>query len=55
MTKYYCENCMEEDLKHYVEDDIGAIFCSDKCFREFEGEIINGKEYWQRHKIVKRR
>ena len=31
----YCENCHEEDLTDYVEDELGGIFCSVKCFKEF--------------------
>ena len=32
--KYYCENCFEEELDDYVIDNLGSIFCSEKCAEE---------------------
>ena len=29
--KYYCENCFKENLKTYVKDQLGSIFCTKKC------------------------
>jgi hypothetical protein len=29
--KYYCENCFEEELEKPIEDEIGGVYCSDKC------------------------
>ena len=51
---YYCENCGKEDLEHYVIDDIGAVFCSERCFRQFYATDIENKEYHERHLIIKR-
>ena len=31
---FYCENCFEEDLKHYIKDRFGCIFCSKECLIE---------------------
>lgn len=28
----YCENCQEENLKSYVIDSLGSVFCCDSCF-----------------------
>ena len=28
----YCENCNKEELKNYIEDSLGSIFCNDSCF-----------------------
>lgn len=30
----YCENCFQENLIDWVEDDLGFVFCSEKCFKE---------------------
>lgn len=32
--KLYCENCQKDNLKSYVIDRLGSVFCSRKCFME---------------------
>ena len=54
MSKFYCENCMQEDLKHYVIDDIGAVFCSEECFKQFYATDKENKDYERRY-IIERR
>ena len=34
----YCECCGEEDLKSYIIDNFGSIFCNDNC-------LTNSLEY----------
>jgi len=53
MSEYYCENCYQEDLKEYVIDDIGSIFCSEECFKQFYATDIEIKDYIRRQ-LVKR-
>lgn len=36
MKNFYCENCFKEDLKNYVINSIGSVFCSNKCLNEFK-------------------
>lgn len=36
MSEYYCESCYEENLKYYLIDFYGTIFCSEKCYNDFE-------------------
>jgi hypothetical protein len=40
---YYCENCFQEHLKEWIEQDDGTIVCSKKCEDELSGlkEVIN--------------
>lgn len=35
---YYCESCLKEGLTQdeTVADDIGGIFCCDKCLKDFK-------------------
>ena len=50
VEKPYCEYCQEQDLKHYIINLLGDVFCSDKChelYKQFyvgEYEIIERKE-----------
>ena len=34
MKEYYCENCFKENLKTYVKDHLGSIFCTKNCAYE---------------------
>jgi len=36
MTDFYCENCQEQDLKHYIINLLGDVFCSDECHETFK-------------------
>jgi hypothetical protein len=42
---FYCENCFQQHLKEWLEDDTGSIFCSEECFDEFNKEVRNNKDY----------
>lgn len=46
MKNYYCENCLAENIKKYIKDDIGGIFCNEKCLKDFA--------YENEHKISER-
>lgn len=37
----YCENCYKENLNNYLIDDVGSIFCCEKCFKDFCRNIRN--------------
>jgi len=40
---YYCESCFKEGLTQdeTIADEIGGIFCSEKCKEDFKEEIKN--------------
>ena len=47
---YYCEYCQEPELKNYIINLLGDVFCSDECHEQFkvnyDGEwpVIERKE-----------
>ena len=48
--KYYCDYCQEQDLKDYIINFLGDVFCDDYCheqmkqFYKGEYEIIDSIE-----------
>jgi hypothetical protein len=46
MTAYYCESCYEENLKSWLKDCYGTIFCSEECYNDFE-EMNRKKNRYQ--------
>jgi len=41
----YCENCSEENLKDYIIDSLGSVFCNDNCFaNSLEYRELNHKQ-----------
>ena len=53
--EFYCESCMKENLKTYVIDQLGSVFCSRKCAYDSKNyrdtgqviivdEVIEGEE-----------
>ena len=43
MTNYHCEYCQEQDLKYYIINLLGDVFCSDECHELFK---VNYEDEW---------
>ena len=46
----YCEYCFNDNIKTWVENSIGAIFCDDHC-----ADRMNKELYADNYEIVKRK
>ena len=36
MSEYYCEYCQEQELKEYLINSLGDVFCSKHCKEQMQ-------------------
>jgi len=36
MSKYYCEYCQEQELKEYIINSLGDVFCNEYCKEQMQ-------------------
>jgi len=48
-TKFYCDYCQEQNLKDYIINSLGAVFCNDYCHDQMK------QFYKGNYKIVERK